>query len=139
MAALPAAFTLQTGKDHWEVLLRARAIETQTYLCASAQTGSFSVGQVFYTIGLKVHFLEKGGLVVPDYARGKIREYDSAGKQVREFDSSRPTCVTKMPNGGYVVSSRYSTNVVEYDRNGKQTAMHSVPAVARAMIFAERK
>jgi nitrilase len=42
--ALPAAFTLQTGKDHWEVLLRARAIETQTYLCASAQTGSFMVG-----------------------------------------------------------------------------------------------
>ena len=42
--ALPAAFTLQTGKDHWEVLLRARAIETQTYVCASAQTGSFMVG-----------------------------------------------------------------------------------------------
>ena len=42
--ALPAAFTLQTGKDHWEVLLRARAIETETYVCASAQTGSFSVG-----------------------------------------------------------------------------------------------
>ena len=31
MIALPAAFTLQTGKDHWEVLCRARAIETQTY------------------------------------------------------------------------------------------------------------
>jgi predicted amidohydrolase len=44
MIALPAAFTLQTGKDHWEILLRARAIETQTYLCASAQTGSFNVG-----------------------------------------------------------------------------------------------
>ena len=42
--ALPAAFTMQTGKDHWEVLLRARAIETETYLCASAQTGSFTVG-----------------------------------------------------------------------------------------------
>ncbi len=41
--ALPAAFTLQTGKDHWEVLLRARAIETQTYVCASAQTGTFTV------------------------------------------------------------------------------------------------
>jgi nitrilase len=41
---MPAAFTMQTGKDHWEVLLRARAIETQTYLCASAQTGWFSVG-----------------------------------------------------------------------------------------------
>lgn len=42
--ALPAAFTLQTGKDHWEALLRARAIETETYVCASAQTGSFMVG-----------------------------------------------------------------------------------------------
>src|ERR1700689_4254052 len=44
MIAMPAAFTMQTGKDHWEVLLRARAIETETYLCASAQTGSFTVG-----------------------------------------------------------------------------------------------
>jgi nitrilase len=42
--ALPAAFTQQTGKDHWEVLLRARAIETETYVCASAQTGTFTVG-----------------------------------------------------------------------------------------------
>ena len=37
---LPAAFTLQTGKDHWEVLCRARAIETQTYFLAPGQTGS---------------------------------------------------------------------------------------------------
>jgi deaminated glutathione amidase len=42
--ALPAAFTMQTGKDHWETLLRARAIETQTYVCAAAQTGRFTVG-----------------------------------------------------------------------------------------------
>jgi predicted amidohydrolase len=34
---LPAAFTLMTGKDHWEVLLRARAIETQCFVAASAQ------------------------------------------------------------------------------------------------------
>jgi predicted amidohydrolase len=40
MIALPAAFTQQTGKDHWEVLCRARAIETQTYFCAAAQTGA---------------------------------------------------------------------------------------------------
>ena len=44
MIALPAAFTMQTGKDHWEVLLRARAIETETFVCASAQMGSFTVG-----------------------------------------------------------------------------------------------
>ena len=45
MIALPAAFTLQTGKDHWEVLCRARAIETQAYVCASAQTGAHVTGK----------------------------------------------------------------------------------------------
>lgn len=41
---VPSAFTLQTGKDHWEVLLRARAIETQTYVVAAAQTGTHTSG-----------------------------------------------------------------------------------------------
>jgi predicted amidohydrolase len=41
---VPAAFTLQTGKDHWEVLLRARAIETQTWVVAAAQTGTYPEG-----------------------------------------------------------------------------------------------
>ena len=36
---VPAAFTLLTGKEHWEVLLRARAIENQCYVAAAAQTG----------------------------------------------------------------------------------------------------
>jgi nitrilase len=38
---LPAAFTEQTGKDHWEVLCRARAIEFQAYLVACGQCGSY--------------------------------------------------------------------------------------------------
>jgi predicted amidohydrolase len=37
--AVPAAFTLQTGKDHWDVLLRARAIENQAFVVAPAQFG----------------------------------------------------------------------------------------------------
>ena len=41
---VPAAFTLQTGKDHWEVLLRARAIETETYVLAAAQCGTHANG-----------------------------------------------------------------------------------------------
>jgi predicted amidohydrolase len=36
---VPAAFTLHTGKDHWHVLLRARAIEAQAYVLAAAQWG----------------------------------------------------------------------------------------------------
>ncbi|MBU3592576.1 carbon-nitrogen hydrolase family protein [Polynucleobacter sp. 71A-WALBACH] len=36
---IPAAFTYTTGKDHWEILLRARAIENQCYVMSSAQGG----------------------------------------------------------------------------------------------------
>ncbi|WP_376088238.1 carbon-nitrogen hydrolase family protein [Roseomonas sp. CCTCC AB2023176] len=39
---LPSAFTLQTGKDHWEVLIRARAIETQCWFAAPATWGRHS-------------------------------------------------------------------------------------------------
>jgi nitrilase len=51
---LPAAFTLQTGKDHWEVLLRARAIETQCWMAAPACTGAHHEGvsgETRYTYG----------------------------------------------------------------------------------------
>lgn len=41
MILVPAAFTLMTGKDHWEVMLRARAIETQAYVLAPDQTGPY--------------------------------------------------------------------------------------------------
>jgi predicted amidohydrolase len=39
MVCVPAAFTVPTGRDHWEVLLRARAIENQLYVLAAAQYG----------------------------------------------------------------------------------------------------
>lgn len=42
---VPAAFTQATGKDHWHVLLRARAIESQTYVAAAAQWGSHPRGR----------------------------------------------------------------------------------------------
>jgi len=38
---VPSNFTLQTGKDHWEVLLRARAIETQCWVVAAASWGAY--------------------------------------------------------------------------------------------------
>jgi len=41
---LPSAFTLQTGKDHWDVLIRARAIETQCWFAAAATHGRHFVG-----------------------------------------------------------------------------------------------
>ncbi|XP_065713718.1 deaminated glutathione amidase isoform X2 [Patagioenas fasciata] len=44
----PSAFTFPTGAAHWEVLLRARAIETQCYVVAAAQTGQNHERRVSY-------------------------------------------------------------------------------------------
>ena len=45
LIVLPAAFTYTTGEAHWEVLLRARAIENQCYVLAPAQGGRHPSGR----------------------------------------------------------------------------------------------
>lgn len=45
---VPAAFTIPTGSDHWEVLLRARAIENQCYVVAAGQYGRHSDKRASY-------------------------------------------------------------------------------------------
>jgi predicted amidohydrolase len=42
---VPAAFMMHTGRDHWEVLLRARAIENQCYMVAAGQIGDHEPGR----------------------------------------------------------------------------------------------
>jgi deaminated glutathione amidase len=46
--AVPAAFTVPTGKAHWEVLLRARAIEAGLFVIAAAQCGRHEDGRTTY-------------------------------------------------------------------------------------------
>jgi deaminated glutathione amidase len=48
LVTVPAAFTVPTGRDHWHVLLRARAIENQYYVAAPAQVGETRPGKPSY-------------------------------------------------------------------------------------------
>ncbi|GAN04099.1 hydrolase nit2 [Mucor ambiguus] len=48
LLAYPSAFTIKTGMAHWEVLLRSRAIETQTYVIAAAQIGQHNEKRASY-------------------------------------------------------------------------------------------
>jgi predicted amidohydrolase len=64
---LPAAFTLTTGKDHWEPLIRARAIENQVYMIAPAQWGQHPPGNWCYGRSMVV---DPWGTVVATAADG---------------------------------------------------------------------
>lgn len=48
LVTVPAAFTLYTGKDHWELLLRARAVENQCYVAAANMWGTHGGGKASY-------------------------------------------------------------------------------------------
>lgn len=65
---VPAAFTLHTGKDHWHVLLRARAIENQCFVLAPAQQGRHNPTRVTYGHSL---IIDPWGTVLADCPDGE--------------------------------------------------------------------
>jgi len=64
---VPSAFTLSTGKDHWHVLLRARAIECQAYVLAPAQWGHHHGSRTSYGHALIV---DPWGCVIAECGEG---------------------------------------------------------------------
>ena len=78
---IPSAFTLATGKDHWEPLLRARAIETQCWVIAPAQHGRHDDGGLAHTWGHAM-IVDPWGLPVATAA-------DGPGLALAEIDLDR--------------------------------------------------
>ncbi len=75
---VPSAFTMMTGKDHWEVLLRARAVENQVYVIAPNQCGTHASGTVTYGHSMIV---DPWGLVLAAVSDGEgiaLAELDPA-------------------------------------------------------------
>ncbi|MFZ5476890.1 MAG: carbon-nitrogen hydrolase family protein [Myxococcota bacterium] len=67
---IPSAFTLQTGKEHWEPLLRARAIETQAWVLAPAQEGRHDAAGQRWSFGHTM-VVDPWGCVVAQRAEGE--------------------------------------------------------------------
>ncbi|MFM9105847.1 MAG: carbon-nitrogen hydrolase family protein [Chloroflexota bacterium] len=95
---LPAAFTMTTGKDHWEVLIRARAIENGIYLIAPAQVGSHPPGKWTYGRSMVV---DPWGTVIataPDVEGVTVAELDL--ERVRAVRRQVPSLANRRP-GAY--------------------------------------
>jgi predicted amidohydrolase len=66
--AVPAAFTATTGRAHWELLLRARAVEAQSYVLAAAQWGTHPGGRTTWGHAMIV---DPWGVVLAERAEGE--------------------------------------------------------------------
>jgi predicted amidohydrolase len=92
---VPAGFTLHTGRDHWEVLLRARAIENLCYVVAAAQVGSYPPNKQCFGRSMIV---DPWGLVLaqaPDVPGVTLAEIDleaveRARTQIPSLENRRP-------------------------------------------------
>ncbi|MEM6791521.1 MAG: carbon-nitrogen hydrolase family protein [Myxococcota bacterium] len=90
LLAVPSAFTLTTGKDHWHVLLRARAIETQCWVLAPAQWGTHDPAGKRRSYGHSL-IIDPWGCVVADRGQGvglALAEVDR--RRVAEVRQSMP-------------------------------------------------
>lgn len=95
--AVPAAFTVPTGKAHWEVLLRARAIEAGCFIVAAAQSGRHEDGRQTYGHSLLV---DPWGEVLLDMGDGKgvgFAEIDLA--RISEVRGRIPALAHRQPIG----------------------------------------
>jgi predicted amidohydrolase len=77
--AVPSAFTDRTGKDHWEVLLRARAIENLAWVVAPAQVGQHAPGRASHG----------HAMIVDPWGAVAAQVGDDAGVAVAELDFAR--------------------------------------------------
>jgi deaminated glutathione amidase len=92
---VPAAFTLQTTRDHWETLLRARAIENQAFVIAANQVGEHPAGQ---HSGGRSMIVDPWGVVLaqlPDGEGHALAELDL--ERQREIRERLPSLANRRP------------------------------------------
>ena len=95
IVAVPSAFTLATTRDHWEVLVRARAIENQCFVVAANQIGAHPAG---FRSGGRSLIVDPWGLVLagaPDTETAIVAELDL--DRIDEVRSQIPALTHRRP------------------------------------------
>jgi predicted amidohydrolase len=95
IVTLPAAFTLATTRDHWETLVRARAIENQVFVIAANQVGAHPAGQ---RSGGRSMIVDPWGIVLAQAADGVghiVADVDL--ERQRQIRSSLPSLANRRP------------------------------------------
>jgi deaminated glutathione amidase len=93
---VPSAFTVPTGSAHWEILLRARAVENQAYVVAPAQGGLHGSGRRTYGHTMIVDPWGEVLAVRPEGEGMVFGEIDP--HKIREVRASLPALLNRRPN-----------------------------------------
>jgi predicted amidohydrolase len=113
--SVPAAFTVPTGEAHWEVLLRARAIETGSFVIAAAQAGSHENGRSTWGHSMIIDpwgkvLAELGGegpgIAIADIDLATV---DEARGKVPALANARPFSLSVAEPGGTVIAREDET------------------------------
>ena len=96
---VPAAFTVPTTRDHWEILLRARAIEDQVFVVAANQIGEHDCGPPALRSGGRSMIVDPWGIVLahaPDRACHIVADLDLAAQA--RIRRELPALANRRPN-----------------------------------------
>jgi deaminated glutathione amidase len=117
VVAIPAAFTLATTRDHWETLVRARAIENQAFVIAANQVGEHPGG---HRSGGRSMIVDPWGVVLaqaPDRDCHIVAELDmDAQRQIR---ASLPSLANRRPS---------AYRMPDVDAGGAESDLAATPA-----------
>ncbi|KAI0970873.1 carbon-nitrogen hydrolase [Xylaria arbuscula] len=126
----PSAFTVPTGRAHWEVLLRARAIETQSYVIAAAQVGA-------HNVDISSATTNTNNRKKPRVSYGHSMVIDPWGRVVLEMKGVRPDWDGEDSTGAVEDGAVGELGVVEIDLQEWERVREKMPLIRRTDVYPE--
>ncbi|MBI3408864.1 MAG: HEAT repeat domain-containing protein [Planctomycetes bacterium] len=85
---------------------------------------NFQVAQMSVLFG-GIDVLPNGGVVMPDFQRNRVVEFNGEGKEVSSFNVQWPNSVQRLPNGNTLVNSQNTRRIAEYDAAGREVWLYT--------------
>jgi hypothetical protein len=95
---------------------------------------TFNVGNIPVLFG-SIDILAGGGVLVPDFHKNQVIEYDADGKAVKDFRVQWANSVQRLPNGNTLVGSQNTRRVMEFNTRGEEIWSYN----SDGMVFNARK
>ncbi|KAI0442863.1 carbon-nitrogen hydrolase [Xylaria telfairii] len=128
----PSAFTVPTGRAHWEVLLRSRAIETQSYVIAAAQVGAHNLDSSSSSSSSSTD-----GKKNPRVSYGHSMVVDPWGRVILNMKGVRPDWDGQDSRDAVEPGAVGELGVVDIDLEEWERVREKMPLIRRTDVYPE--